>query len=80
MGDLPELLMSPLISSMHFFQAYQFDFYVVHRSASPGDIPKHVGIAYILPVNLRETKGLKTIPINGLKHLPIGQFTGRFLP
>ena len=59
------------------FQGFQFDFYV--DSGNSTDIPQHVGVAFLLPVNLQGTSGLKNVPINGLRNRPVGQLAGREL-
>lgn len=62
------------------FLGFKLDFYLHTKNGSPQDLPKHVGYAYILPVNLKEShSGTKMVPISGLKHMPIGQITFHFL-
>ncbi|XP_067662543.1 putative glycerophosphocholine phosphodiesterase GPCPD1 homolog 2 [Haliotis asinina] len=55
---------------------YQLDFYVEMENR----LPQYVGYAYILPLNnLSESLGCRKIPINGLKHKPIGEVTVHYL-
>ncbi|XP_052093799.1 glycerophosphocholine phosphodiesterase GPCPD1-like [Mytilus californianus] len=51
------------------YLGFQFEFFV-HL---PDKDPKHVGYNYILPMEMKHTNDVKTIPITGLKHKPIGQ-------
>ncbi|CAC5407430.1 GPCPD1 [Mytilus coruscus] len=51
------------------YLGFQFEFFV-HL---PDKDPKHVGYNYILPMEMKHTNEVKTIPITGLKHKPIGQ-------
>ncbi|CAH1785291.1 unnamed protein product, partial [Owenia fusiformis] len=59
------------------FMGYSLDFFI--ESTNGTVTPKHIGYAYILPVNLSQTEGSKTVAINGMKHKPIGQVTVEYL-
>ncbi|KAI0230939.1 Glycerophosphocholine phosphodiesterase GPCPD1 [Lamellibrachia satsuma] len=61
------------------YVGYQFDFYLHHRGDPAPPRPKHVGSAYVLPVNLLDTSGRKAMPINGSSNCPIGQLTVEYL-
>ncbi|XP_023930021.1 glycerophosphocholine phosphodiesterase GPCPD1 [Lingula anatina] len=61
------------------YLGFCLDFYVHEENQGPGDIPKHVGFAHILPNIFQETIGSKTVPLSGLKHKPIGQVSFQFL-
>jgi len=57
------------------YLGYQFDFFADEGA----DVPRHVGVAYLLPINVRGTNGIKNCPIHGLKQQPIGQFAVDYL-
>ncbi len=59
-------------------QGFKFELFGRHQSSTPGDIPQLVGSSIVLPVNLKQPVGVKTVPITGVKNLPIGQLTGEF--
>lgn len=40
---------------------------------------KTLGTSYMLSINLKQGMGVKTVPINGVKNVPIGQLTGKTL-
>jgi len=44
-----------------------------------GPPPELIGSSFILPLDLKKSRGTKTIPISGLSHKPIGQLKCNFL-
>ncbi|XP_055339937.1 glycerophosphocholine phosphodiesterase GPCPD1-like [Paramacrobiotus metropolitanus] len=64
------------------FMAYRCDFYAFEPGTenlveSPD--PRPVGCCYILPTNVKESDGDRTVVINGLKHQPIGQLFAHYM-
>ncbi|XP_064474264.1 glycerophosphocholine phosphodiesterase GPCPD1-like isoform X2 [Ornithodoros turicata] len=55
--------------------AYVVDFYVQTEQS----IAEHIGSSYILPRNLKDSSGMLTLPITGLKQKLIGQVTVSYL-
>ncbi|XP_074655941.1 glycerophosphocholine phosphodiesterase GPCPD1-like isoform X2 [Tubulanus polymorphus] len=57
---------------------FTFNFYEESAEGST-DPPRHVGYAYVLPINMKDTQNIRSIPIHGVRHKPIGQLTVDYL-
>lgn len=57
------------------YLAFQFDFFVL----TDNEDPKHIGLSYLLPMEMKNSNDIKHLPITGLKHKPIGQIKVDYL-
>ncbi|XP_064650028.1 glycerophosphocholine phosphodiesterase GPCPD1-like isoform X2 [Lineus longissimus] len=60
------------------FISFKLEIYL-DSSANSTDEPMYLGYAYLLPVNFQQTTGVKSLPINGPRHKPIGQIAVDYL-
>lgn len=55
--------------------AYLLDFYMPNPRADEGEVPDHVGFAYILPSVIKGSEGHLVVPITSTRHRPLGQLS-----
>ncbi|XP_053380128.1 glycerophosphocholine phosphodiesterase GPCPD1-like [Mercenaria mercenaria] len=79
----PDCYMSFMVQTLELeTTGFQLDFYV-HERAGEDDakdsLPRHVGYAFILPLDIYRSVDTKTVPITSLHHKPLGQIKFEYL-